>query len=304
MLTHLALALVPALAQAPAAPAQAAPIAGIQAALPGNIVDVAASNGNFTTLVTALQITGLDQALDGSQSSSRLTVFAPTDAAFNNLPAGALSSLIADPDALSEVLLYHVTGGGLLASNVVASPTIDMLNGQRTAISLQGGSPFIDGSQIQVTDIVCANGVIHVIDAVLQPATDSLVATSVGAPEAAYLTALLGFTSLIPVLEDGTFTVFAPTSAAFQQIPPSTLRSLVTTTGVPTLESILLVHVVPGRLFADEVIAAGQLTTVGGKVLPVTVQNGAVFVDGAEVVFADVQTANGNIHFMDTVLQP
>jgi uncharacterized surface protein with fasciclin (FAS1) repeats len=304
MLTHLALALVPALAQAPAAPAQAAPIAGIQAALPGNIVDVAASNGNFTTLVTALQITGLDQALDGSQSSSRLTVFAPTDAAFNNLPAGALSSLVADPDALSEVLLYHVTGGGLLASNVLASPTIDMLNGQRTAISLQGGSPFIDGSQIQVTDIVCANGVIHVIDAVLQPATDSLVATAVGAPEAAYLTALLGFTSLIPILEDGTFTVFAPTNAAFQQIPPSTLRSLVTTTGVPTLESILLVHVVPGRLFADEVIAAGQLTTVGGKVLPVTVQNGAVFVDGAEVIFADVQTANGNIHFIDTVLQP
>jgi uncharacterized surface protein with fasciclin (FAS1) repeats len=179
-----------------------------------------------------------------------------------------------------------------------------MLNGQRTAISLQGGSPFIDGSQIQVTDIVCANGVIHVIDAVLQPATDSLVATAVGAPEAAYLTALLGFTSLIPILEDGTFTVFAPTNAAFQQIPPSTLRSLVTTTGVPTLESILLVHVVPGRLFADEVIAAGQLTTVGGKVLPVTVQNGAVFVDGAEVIFADVQTANGNIHFIDTVLQP
>lgn len=296
MLTQLALALAPALAPAPAAPAQTA--------LPGNIVDVAASNGNFTTLVTALQITGLDQALDGSQSSSRLTVFAPTDAAFNNLPAGALSGLVADPDALSEVLLYHVTGGGLLASNVLASPTIDMLNGQRTAISLQGGAPFIDGAQIQITDIVCANGVIHVIDAVLQPATDSLVATAVGAPEAAYLTALLGFTSLIPVLEDGTFTVFAPTNAAFQQIPPSTLRSLVTTAGVPTLESILLVHVVPGRLFADDVIAAGQLTTVGGKVLPVTVQNGAVFVDGAEVVFADVQTANGNIHFIDTVLQP
>jgi len=265
---------------------------------------VAQSNGNFTTLVAALQITGLDQALDGSQGSSRLTVFAPTDAAFNNLPAGALSGLIADPDALSEVLLYHVTGGGLLASDVLASPTIDMLNGQRTSISLQGGAPLIDQAQIQITDIVCANGVIHVIDAVLLPATNSLVATAVGAPGAAYLTALLGFTSLIPTLEDGTFTVFAPTNAAFQQIPASTLRSLVTTSGVPTLESSLLVHVVPGRLFADDVVAAGQLTTVGGKVLPVTVRNGAVLVDGAQVVFPDIQTANGNIHFIDAVLQP
>ncbi len=296
MLTQLAIALAPALAPAPIAPAQGA--------LPGNIVEVAQSNGNFSTLVTALQVTGLDQALDGSQSSSRLTVFAPTDAAFNNLPAGALSSLIADTEALSEILLYHVTGGGLLASNVLASPTIDMLNGQRTSISLQGGAPFIDQAQIQITDIVCANGVIHVIDAVLLPAADSLVTTALGAPDAAYLTALLGFTSLIPTLESGTFTVFAPTNSAFQQIPPSVLRSLVTTTGVPTLESILLVHVVPGRLFADDVIAAGQLTTVGGKVLPVTVQNGAVFVDGARVVFPDVQTANGNIHFIDTVLQP
>lgn len=297
MLALLAVALGPALAPAaPAAPAQGP--------LPGNIVEVAEANGNFTTLVTALQITGLDAALDGSQGPTRLTVFAPTDAAFNNLPPGVLSALIADPAALSEILLYHVAGGGLLASNVLAVPSIDMLNGQRTTISLQGGAPFIDQALIQITDLVCSNGVIHVIDAVLLPASDSLVATAVGAPDAAYLTALLGFTNLIPTLEAGEFTVFAPTNAAFQQISPSTLRSLAAPSGVPTLESILLVHVVPGRLFADEVIAAGQLVTVGGKTLPVTVQNGEVFVDGARVVFADVQASNGNIHFIDTVLAP
>lgn len=294
MLTQLALALAPALT--PTLPAQGA--------IPGNIVEVAEANGSFTTLVAALQITGLDQALNGSQGAQRLTVFAPTDAAFSNLPAGALSGLLAEPDALAEVLLYHVTGGGLLAGNVLATPAIDMLNGQRTEISLQGGAPFIDQAQIQITDIVCSNGVIHVIDSVLLPADQSLVASAAAAPQAAYLAALLGFTSLIPTLEDGEFTVFAPTNAAFQQIPAATLRGLVTPAGVPTLESILLVHVVPGRLFADDVIAAGQLTTVGGKVLQVTAQNRQVFVDGARVVFADAQTANGNIHFIDTVLLP
>ncbi len=294
MFTHLALAIAPVLA--PTLPAQGA--------IPGNIVEVAEANGNFSTLVTALEITGLDDALNGSQGPTRLTVFAPTDAAFNNLPAGLLADLIANPEALTEILLYHVTAGGLLAGNVLATPSIDMLNGQRTAISLQGSAPFIDQAQIVLTDIVCSNGVIHVIDSVLTPAADSLVTTAAGAPDAFYLVALLGFTSLAPVLDSGEFTVFAPTNAAFQQIPPSTLRTLASPSGVPTLESILTIHVVPGRLYADEVIAAGQLFTVGGKVLPVTVQGGDVFVDGARVVFADIQCSNGNIHFIDTVLLP
>ncbi|MDG1491087.1 MAG: fasciclin domain-containing protein, partial [Planctomycetota bacterium] len=197
MFTQLALALAPVLA--PALPAQGA--------IPGNIVEVAEANGNFSTLVTALEITGLDDALNGSQGPTRLTVFAPTDAAFNNLPAGLLADLIANPAALSEVLLYHVTGGGLLAANVLATPSIDMLNGQRTAISLQGAAPFIDQAQIQITNIVCSNGVIHVIDSVLAPAADSLVTTAAGAPDAFYLVALLGFTSLAPVLDSGEFTV-------------------------------------------------------------------------------------------------
>ncbi|MEM9381620.1 MAG: fasciclin domain-containing protein [Planctomycetota bacterium] len=295
MLTQLALALAPALAPAPAP--QGTPI-------PGNIVEIAQNNGNFTTLVNALQITGLDAALDGSGGASRFTVFAPTDAAFADLDPTLLAALIADPPALSEVLLYHVTSGGLLASNVLASPTLDMLNGQRTDISIQNGVPFIDQAEIEITDIVCSNGVIHVIDSVLIPATDNLVQTAVGAPDARYLTHLLGFTSLIPTLEGGEFTVFAPTNAAFQQLPAATLRTLVSPTGVPTLESILLIHVVPGRLYADEIVAAGQLTSVGGKVLPVTTQGSNVLVDGALVVLPDIETSNGNIHFIDMVLMP
>ncbi len=294
MLTQLALlsALV-----APA-PAQGGPI-------PGNIVEVATNNGNFNTLVTALTATGLDTALDGSNGNDRFTVFAPTDAAFNALPPGTVQALLNDLPTLSEILLYHVAPGGLLESNVLASTTIGTLNGQRVDVSLQNGLAFIDQAQIQITNIVCTNGVIHVIDAVLLPSLDSIVATALGAPSANYLTHFLGFLpNLIQTLESGEFTVFAPTNAAFQQIPAQALRGLAAPNGLATLESILLVHVVPGRLFADDVIAAGQLTTVGGKVLDVTVQGGNVFVDGALVLIADVETSNGNIHFIDSVLMP
>ena len=82
------------------------------------------------------------------------------------------------------------------------------------------------------------------------------------------------------------------------------LRSLVEPQGLSTLADILSVHVVPGRLYADEVIAAGSLQTVGGKVLPVTVSNNQVFVDGVLILFTDIETSNGNIHFIDGVLMP
>ncbi|MEM9803134.1 MAG: fasciclin domain-containing protein [Planctomycetota bacterium] len=294
MLTQLALAIAPVLAPAPV---QGTP-------LPGNIVEVATQNGNFTTLVAALQATGLDSALDGSQSNDRFTVFAPTDAAFSNLPPGTIMALLNDLPLLTEILLYHVTPGGLLAQQVLASPQIDMLNGQRTDISLQNGIPFIDQAEIQITNVICSNGVIHVIDAVLQPATETLVETALGAPDARYLTHFLGFTSLIPVLDGGEFTVFAPTNTAFQQFPAATLRSLTDPLGISTLEGILTIHVVPGRLYADEVVAAGQLNSVGGKVLPVTTQGGNVFVDGALVVVPNIEAGNGNIHFIDAVLLP
>lgn len=273
---------------------------------PGNIVETAENAGNFTTLVAALRAAGLESALDGSQSSARFTVFAPTDAAFAALPPGAtVPELLNDIPRLADILLYHVAEQGLTAGFVVGSSTIDTLNGQRVDVSSTNGNFFVDQSQLVVTDVFASNGVIHVIDRVLIPNEATLVETAAAAPEARYLSHLLGFLpSLEQTLGAGEFTVFAPTNAAFQQFPATTLRGLVLPGNLPTLESILLTHAVPGRLYADDVVAAGQLTSVGGKVLPVTVQGGSVFVDGALVVLPDIDVANGNIHFIDTVLMP
>lgn len=288
----------------PASGLHAAPQGGTP--IPGNIVEVAQDTGRFNILLAALQATGLDSALDGSQTTERFTVFAPTDAAFLALPPGAtVPELLADLPRLTDVLLYHVAGEGLLASDVLGGTTVDTLNGQRLDVSTAGSAAFLDQSELFVTDILTANGVIHVIDRVLIPNESNLVETAAGAPAAAYLSHLLEF---LPALEQtvatGEFTVFAPENAAFQQFSGVTLRSLVDPAGLPVLESILSVHVVPGRLYASDVIAAGSLTTVGGKVLPVTTSGGNVFVDGALVILPDIDTANGNIHFIDAVLMP
>lgn len=287
-----------------AAPATAAPQNGTP--LAGNIVETARNAGNFNTLVAALEASGLDAALDGSQSSARFTVFAPTDAAFAALPQGAtVPELLLDIPRLTDILLYHVAEQSLDASFVTAAPTVDTLNGQRVEISSTNSNFFADQSQLVVTDIFTSNGVIHVIDRVLIPNEATIVETAAAAPEAAYLSTLLRFLpALEQTIDGGEFTVFAPSNMAFQQIPATTLRRLVIQPNLPILESILLVHAVPGRLYAEDVIAAGQLTSVGGKVLQVDVQGGSVFVDGALVVLPDIDVANGNIHFIDTVLMP
>lgn len=275
-------------------------------ALPaGSIVDVAVASGNFTILVAALQATGLDAVLDGSTNDTRWTVFAPTDAAFNALPPGTIQALLNDLPTLTDILLYHVVEGGLFATQVLAVPQLDTVNGQRVDLSLQGGLPFVDQAQIVVTDILTSNGVIHVIDAVLLPSLETLVQTAAGAPEAEYLTHFVGLVpGLAQTLDAADFTVFAPDNAAFRQIPADRLRQLASPSGIPTLAAVLGVHVVPGRFYLDELLSAGGVVSVQGKALTISVSGNDVFVDGARITTPDIETANGNIHFIDRVLVP
>lgn len=136
------------------------------ASLLPDIVDTAVADGRFTTLVGALQATGLDEALKGT---GPFTVFAPTDAAFAALPAGLLESLTTEQ--LTNILLYHVVSGKVLAADVVGLDgefVNTLLAGQQVLVSVDGGVKINDANVV-ITDILCSNGVIHVIDAVLVP---------------------------------------------------------------------------------------------------------------------------------------
>jgi uncharacterized surface protein with fasciclin (FAS1) repeats len=137
---------------------------------PMTIVDVAIGineeSGEFSTLIAAVLAADLAGALSGDEM---LTVFAPTDAAFAKLDLNAENIGDLDKSALSNILLYHVAAGKLMAEDVLATESISMLNGGTSAISLRDGAPYIDDSMIVTVDVQADNGVIHVIDTVMMP---------------------------------------------------------------------------------------------------------------------------------------
>jgi uncharacterized surface protein with fasciclin (FAS1) repeats len=134
-----------------------------------NIVETLAADGRFTTLVTTLKAAQLDGNLSGP---GPFTVFAPTDTAFKKLPAGTIDSLLKDPQKyyLKKMLLYHVVNKELMAADVMRLGSINTIQGQSLLIDVSNGIIFVNGNAKVITpDIVCSNGVIHVIDTVLTP---------------------------------------------------------------------------------------------------------------------------------------
>lgn len=129
-----------------------------------DIVDVAVEAG-FSTLVAAVQAAGLEEVLRGD---GPFTVFAPTDEAFAALPEGALEGLLADTEALTAILTYHVVPGRVTSDQLSEGQEVTTVQGQTLTISLENGARVNDAG-IQAADIVADNGVIHVIDAVLLP---------------------------------------------------------------------------------------------------------------------------------------
>ena len=133
-----------------------------------SIAEIAVAGG-FNTLVAALDAADLVETLSGDGT---FTVFAPTDEAFAALPEGVLEGLLADTEALTQVLLYHVVGDVVKAETVVTLDAADTLQGSKVAIEVVDGNVFVNESQVTSTDIEASNGVIHVIDKVLVPELD------------------------------------------------------------------------------------------------------------------------------------
>lgn len=266
-----------------------------------NIVQTAQANGNFTTLVAALQATGLDNTLSGA---GRFTVFAPTDAAFAALPPGTVQTLLqpANLPTLSDILLYHVTNNGLLASSVVTQTYLTTINGQRVDVTVTPTGVKIDNANLVLTDILCSNGVIHVIDSVLQPSLETIPQKAQSVGGFSTLLTAVGVAGLAPALSSpGPFTVFAPTDTAFAPLP---VHRLLFPTNLFKLTSILSYHVVPGRIYVDQLQNGQILTTLNNKQLVVTRIAGSTFVNGIQIQTGDVECKNGNIHVLGGVLIP
>ena len=141
---------------------------GLGAATTKDIVDTAVAAGSFKTLAKALDAAGLAETLKGE---GPFTVFAPTDEAFAQLPAGTLESLLKPENKakLQRVLTYHVVPGKVMASQVVNLKSATAVSGDTIAIASAGGGVTVDNARVLETGIAASNGVIHVIDAVILP---------------------------------------------------------------------------------------------------------------------------------------
>ncbi len=297
----------PAPTQVPPTPAPTATEAPMEAS---DIVDTAIADGRFTTLVAALQAAELVDAL---KAEGPFTVFAPTDDAFAALPEGTLDSLLLpeNKQALTDILLYHVVEGKVMAADVTGLKSATTLLGKDVTVKVDMGNVYINDAKVIITDIETSNGVIHVVDAVILPPTEeaasnTIVDIAVADGRFTTLVAAVTAADLVETLSgEGPFTVFAPTDDAFAALPEGTLDSLLLPENKQQLTDILLYHVVSGKVMAADVVTLSSATTVLGKDVTITVKDGKVFLnDTVEVIITDIEASNGVIHVIDAVLLP
>ena len=278
------------------------------------IVDVAVNNG-FSTLVTAVQAAGLVDTLSGD---GPFTVFAPTDEAFAALPPGMLDGILADTDALTAILTYHVVPGKVLAADVVGLSSATSAQGEDIAIEVVDGGVVLNGSaNVTATDVEASNGVVHVIDSVLlppslsstgseEPMLPGLIETAEAAGTFNTLLAALDAAGLRDALGSGALgklTIFAPTDDAFAALPAGTLDGLLADT--TALTGVLTYHVVTGEVLEADVIGLDVATTLAGADITIEVVDGGVVLNGSSnVVTTDIMTSGGIIHVIDAVLIP
>jgi transforming growth factor-beta-induced protein len=277
-----------------------------------DIVDTAVADGRFTTLVAAVTAAELVDTLKGE---GPFTVFAPTDDAFSALPAGTVDELLKpeNKQKLTDILLYHVVAGSVMAADVTALTSAPTVLGKDVAVKVDMGSVYINEAKVIITDIATSNGVIHVIDAVLLPPSDeaamekkTIVDVAVADGRFNTLVAAVTAAELVETLSgEGPFTVFAPTDDAFAALPAGTVDSLLLPENKQQLTDILLYHAVSGKVMAADVVTLTSAPTVLGKDVTITVKDGKVFLnDTVQVIITDVEASNGVIHVIDAVLLP
>jgi uncharacterized surface protein with fasciclin (FAS1) repeats len=269
---------------------------------PKDVTDVAIGDTQFSTLVSALTKANLVTTLKGT---GPFTVFAPNNAAFTKAGITSLDALTAD--ALKPILLYHVLGAKVLAADIKNGQTeVGTAGGPKMYITKNANGVFINGNtKVIATDVNASNGVVHVLDNVLTDIPSKTIAgIATDNKNFSTLLSLVVKAGLAETLSGGTYTVFAPTNAAFDElfktVDPAKLS-------VADIKNILLYHVVGARVFSPE-LTNGEVTMANGGKVTIDLTSG-VSVKGAKsaaskVVIANVMATNGVIHAIDKVLLP
>lgn len=270
-----------------------------------NVVEVAASAGQFTILIEAAQKAGLAEYLSNTDG---ITVFAPTDAAFKTLLADLGATSLNDiPTAdLTNILLYHVIGSKAMSTDLKSGyfPTLSKSAGNSISmyISVEGGVSINKNTKVTAADIAAKNGVIHVVDKVILP--PSVVNIALDNDNFSILVQAVVKAGLVDALSgSGPFTVFAPTNAAFTALFAQLGISGIDNLTAEQLIPILTYHVVSGNVLSTALSNGNVPTLNAGKSLNVNLSSG-VKINDSEVVAANIQGSNGVVHVINKVLIP
>lgn len=272
------------------------------------IVDLASNNTSLTVLTQALtKFPDLVTTL--SNGNGDFTVFAPTDAAFTDLlTAVGQTSLDDIPDnVLRRILEYHVVSGTLLSTELSDGATASTVLGESVTVGVNGDVVDINGAIVSSSDVPAANGVVHVIDAVLVPALEASIVNTVVEP--AYfnvnfttLTAAVVQADLLNTLinRDAQFTVFAPNNAAFEAAGITSLDGI----SAEALADILLYHTLDAEVLAANLPATGSTISSLGGDFYLSINENGVYINGTtQVVATDIEADNGVVHVINRTLQ-
>ncbi|MEZ5382104.1 MAG: fasciclin domain-containing protein [Microthrixaceae bacterium] len=304
------------------------------------VATAASNNELLSTLVTAVDAAGL---VDTLNSAEALTVFAPANSAFEALPEGTVETLLEDPKGdLATILQVHVVEGNMSAEDLIDAGTATSLQGTELAISADGDTMKVNDASVVCGNVQTANASVFIIDSVLMP--DEGGSEGGGEAAAAFAEDNFGPACVdVPADGDGSFegmsadpvataasnnellstlvtavdaaglvdtlnsaealTVFAPANSAFEALPEGTVETLLEDPK-GDLATILQVHVVDGKMSAEDLIDAGTVTSLQGSELTISAEGDTMKVNDASVACGNVQTSNATVFIIDSVLMP
>ncbi|MCX2746111.1 fasciclin domain-containing protein [Mangrovivirga sp. M17] len=272
---------------------------------PKTIVDQAVYNG-FDSLAVAVEQAGLVEALSGGE----LTVFAPTNDAFVNLLSQLSYVQISDipTDLLSAVLTYHVVDGAF-TSDMLSDGYLPTLNGQ--AIDVDVTNLILnDNANIIAIDVMADNGVVHAINSVMVPETRTIAEIASEAGLTRLVEALTEAGLAETFTQEGNYTVFAPSNAAFDALYSA--LGVEGPAGVDdgTLEAVLTYHVLGNRVYSSDLSDGLTPETLQGSTFIINIGSNVTITDNdpdnadAAVTATDIQATNGVVHTIDEILLP
>eukprot|EP00545_Synedropsis_sp_CCMP1620_P013406 CAMPEP_0119007422 /NCGR_PEP_ID=MMETSP1176-20130426/2997_1 /TAXON_ID=265551 /ORGANISM="Synedropsis recta cf, Strain CCMP1620" /LENGTH=575 /DNA_ID=CAMNT_0006959565 /DNA_START=98 /DNA_END=1822 /DNA_ORIENTATION=+ len=276
-----------------------------------DIITTAKETGIFDTLLVAVEAAGLTDTLKGE---GPFTLFAPTDSAFDKLGEGAVEALLQDKQTLTDILKYHVIDNSIVLSSELEDGTsLTTIQGEDIEVNTFGfwifQFPYLNKDvYFSGTDILTSNGVIHIISDVLIPGSatppEPTIAEIVGAdPILTTLAAALNAAMLLDTFkEEGPFTLFAPSDAAFAELGDETITALLA--DPVELAKILKYHVVSGEVKRKD-LEDGAVKTLNGADIIVDKGFFQVYInEDTRVKEFDIDGSNGVVHIINKVLLP